>query len=129
MTRLALLVVLGVVASYYFADSRRVLVDKTKALWTPVVEWNAKQQMREVARAVVDQERVTGRLPDHGDWQRWLDYRYAMDKTKTDPWGTAYGLRVWADSIGVVSYGADRRVGTPDDFMVTERRERLGRSR
>ncbi len=127
MTRLVLLIILGFVASYYFPDSRRMLVDKTKALWVPVVEWNSRQKMREVAQDVADQERLTGQLPDRRNWRQWLNYRYTMESSKRDAWGTIYGLRVFADSIGIVSYGPDRKRGTADDFMVTVPRERIGR--
>ncbi len=129
MTRLILLVILGLAVSYYFPDSRRVLVDKTKALWTPVAEWSTKQRMREVAEDVVDEERTTGQLPDRRNWRQWLDYRYTMEQTKTDAWGTMYDLRVFPDSIAIVSYGPDKHRGTPDDIMIVMPRERIGRRR
>jgi hypothetical protein len=127
VTRLILLIILGFAASYYFPDSRRMLVDKTKALWVPVVEWNTKQKMRQVARDVADEERETGQVPDRRDWKQWLDYRYTMESSKTDAWGSVFGLRVLADSIEIISYGPDRKPGTDDDFTVAVPRDRVGR--
>lgn len=129
MTKLILLLILGLLAAYYFPDTRRAIVDKTKTLWVPVVEWNNRQRMQEIAQDVVEHERLTGRLPDRRGWKQWLDYRYAMEASKTDAWGTMYGLRVWADSIGVVSAGPDRKPDTGDEFLVTARRDRHGRVR
>ena len=127
MTRLFLLIVLGVVVTYYFPDSRTWLADTTRPLWVPAVKWNTKEEMRQVGRDVINHERNTGRLPNRRDWLDWLDYRYSMDELKSDSWGTTYELRVWADSIGIVSYGPDRTRGTEDDFHVATPRERRRR--
>lgn len=119
MRKLVLLIVLWFVVTYYFPDSRLMVKQWTRPLWVPVVEWNAKQEMQQVGRDVVDQEVKTGKLPDQRGWLQWLDYRYAMDEMKQDPWGSTYQLKVWADSIAIVSYGPDRTRNTADDFHVT----------
>ena len=92
-----------------------------------MVEWNAKQEMLQVGQDVVNEEVKTGQLPDQRRWLQWLDYRYAMDDMKQDPWGSTYQLKVWADSIAILSYGPDRTRNTADDFHVTVPRMRNGR--
>jgi hypothetical protein len=41
--------------------------------------------MAQVARNVVDQERLTGVLPSGSAWLDWLRYRYATPEAATDP--------------------------------------------
>ncbi len=126
MTKLVLLVILGIVAVYYLPDSRRWVVRETRPVWVPVIEWNTKQRMRQIAQDVIADDRRTGRLPDSADWLQWLDYHYTLEQWKTDAWGTVYRLRVWPDSIAIVSSGPDREPGTADDFMVTAVRPGAG---
>ena len=122
--KLILLVILWFVVTYYFPDSRTWLTDLSRPLWVPLVKWDTKEEMRQVARDVVAHEVSTGKLPDRRQWLDWLDYRYAMDEMKTDAWGSGYQLKVWADSIAVWSYGPDRVRNTEDDFQVAEPRQR-----
>ena len=104
MTKLILLVVL---ARAPWADQR----------------WGTQEEMARVGRNVVDHERLTGQLPAGADWLGWLDARYPSEETSTDPWGTPYQLVVWADSVGIVSFGPDRTRGTRDDFTVVSPRK------
>ncbi|MFQ5538366.1 MAG: type II secretion system protein GspG [Gemmatimonadota bacterium] len=127
MTRLFLLIVFGVVVMYYFPDSRQILVEKTKPLWVPVVKWEARDEMAQVGRDVVNHEINTGRIPKRREWLKWLDYRYATEDLKTDPWGNVYQLRVWPDSVVILSYGPDRVRNTEDDFEVAVPRPRRRR--
>lgn len=129
MIRLILLVILWVVTTSYFPDSRQWIKDNTEFAWVPVVKWNTEEEMKQVGRDVVAHEANTGRLPDRRDWIPWLDYRYSSDELKMDAWGSTYELRVWADSVGIVSYGPDRTRGTEDDFTVATPRERPRRRR
>ncbi len=127
MTRLILLIILGIVVTYYFPDSRTMLVEASEPLWVPVVKWDVQEEMRQVARDVVGYENNTGRLPERRRWLEWLDYRYASNQLTKDTWGNTYELRVWADSVGILSYGPDRTRATEDDFVVTEPRQRRRR--
>ena len=124
MRKLVLLVVLWFVVTYYFPDSRHWLVEITKPVWTPLVKWNTKEEMKQVAQDVVSHEVFTGKLPDRRGWLEWLDYRYPMDELKRDAWGSTYQLRVWADSVAIWSYGPDRTRQTEDDFQVSAPRQR-----
>ena len=46
-----------------------------------------------------------------------------------DAWGTPYSLKLWTDSIGIVSNGPDLEVNTTDDLLETTRIERQRRRR
>ena len=127
MSRLFLLVLLGVTATYYFPDSRQMLLEFAAPVVAPAVKWSTKGEMGQVGRNVIEQERLTGQLPDRRNWVGWLDSRYSTDDLRQDPWGTVYQLQVWADSVAIVSYGPDRTRSTDDDFQVVTLRERRGR--
>ena len=127
MGRLFLLVLLGVVAAYYFPDSRQAMQDAATPLMVPVVKWMTMEEMGRVGRNVVAHEQRTGKLPDRRSWLAWLDFRYPVDDMKLDPWGSVYQLRVWSDSVAIISVGPDRTRSTEDDFSVVTPRERRGR--
>ena len=127
MGRLILLIILGISAAYYFPDSRQMLLDAAEPVMVPIIRWNTREEMSQVGRDVVAYEQTTGQVPDRRAWFEWLDWRYSMEDSKQDAWGTTYELRVWADSVGIISYGPDRTRSTEDDFVVTTPRERLGR--
>lgn len=127
MRRLILLVVLWLVVTYYFPDSRQWLGEVTKPIWTPLVTWNAREEMKQVAQDVIDHELRTGKLPDRRSWLDWLDYRYPVEELKKDAWGSTYQLKVWADSVAILSFGPDRTRQTEDDFQVSVPRQRSGR--
>lgn len=119
MTRLFLLLVLAVAVWYYFPETRAMLVDVAEPVIVPVKRWSTEEEMRQVARNVVEHERLTGEMPSGARWLEWLDYRYSGDEIKRDPWGSVYQLEVSRDSVRIVSLGKDRIRGTDDDFSVT----------
>ena len=127
MARLILLIVLGVVATYYFPDSRQAIENAAGPVLVPIVRWSTRGEMAQVGDNVVAHEQLTDKLPDRRNWSGWLDYRYPVDEMKQDPWGSRYQLRVWADSVAIVSVGPDRTGSTEDDFSVVTPRERRGR--
>lgn len=127
MRKLVLLIVLWFVVTYYFPDSRVWLTETSRPLWIPFVKWDAREEMKQVGRDVVNFEILTGKLPDRRSWLEWLDYRYSMDQLKHDPWGSTYQLKVFADSVAVWSYGPDRTRITDDDFQVATLRQRRRR--
>ncbi len=124
MARLVLMVVLGLVAAFYFPDSRAVMMDIAEPVIVPVERWSTSAEMRQVGENVLEHERLTGKLPDRRTWVGWLDYRYLSDDLRQDPWGSMYQLRVWADSVAIVSWGPDATSSTEDDFQVVVPRER-----
>lgn len=129
MRKLILLIVLWFVVTYYFPDSRTWLKEASRPLWVPLVKWDTKEEMAQVARDVANYEQLTGKIPDRRDWLKWLDYRYSMGELSKDPWGSTYQLKVFADSVAVWSYGPDRVRQTEDDFQVSAPRQRQHRRR
>lgn len=127
MGRLILLIVLGLSAVYYFPDSRQMLMEASEPIMVPIVRWTTKEEMSQVGRDVVAYEQTTGQLPDRRGWLDWLEWRYTLEDSKKDAWDTVYELKVWADSVGVMSYGPDRTRNTDDDFTVVTLRERRRR--
>ena len=127
MRRPLLLILFGLVAAYYFPDSRQVMVDLAQPVLAPAIRWSTKEEMAQVGRNVIEHERLTGQMPDRRSWLAWLDYRYSAEDLKQDPWGSVYQLRVFADSVAIVSYGPDRTRSTEDDFQVVTPRERRRR--
>ena len=123
MTRLVLLVVLAIVTWYYFPETRAILMDAAEPVVLPVLRWSSREEMSQVGRHIVDHERLTGEVPQVGDWLDWLDYRYASDEVARDPWGSHYQLVIWTDSVGIVSLGPDRTRMTDDDFQIVTPRE------
>lgn len=118
MNRLFLLIVLCLLTWYYFPETRAMLLDVAEPAVVPVVRWSAEEEMGQVARNVVEHERLTGVVPGGPEWLDWLDYRYSVEEIKRDPWGTIYQLEVGPDSVWVLSFGPDRVRGTDDDFRV-----------
>lgn len=124
MIRLLVVIVLGVAAVLWFPDSRAMVMEVTEPVRNRVARWDLEEEMRQVVRDVASYEVNTGSLPDRRRWLEWLDYRYASNELKTDPWGSTYELKVWSDSVGIVSYGPDRVRETSDDLVVATLRQR-----
>ena len=118
MRRLFLLFVLCVAVWYYFPETRAILLDLAEPVVVPIKRWSTEEEMRQVARNVVEHERLTGELPAGARWLEWLDYRYSGDEIKRDPWGSVYQLETSRDSVWVVSLGKDKIRATADDFRV-----------
>ena len=104
-----------------------MLVEASEPIWVPVVKWELREEMKQVGRDVVNYEMNTGQLPQRSNWLDWLDYRYASREVTRDTWGNTYELQIWADSVGILSYGPDRTRSTEDDFVVVTPRQRRGR--
>ena len=118
MSRLLLLVLLGLLTWYYFPETRAMLLDAAEPIIVPVVRWSTEEEMDQIARNVVEHERLTGEMPSGAAWFGWLEYRYPSQDLTVDPWGTVYQLEVSRDSVWVLSFGPDRTRQTGDDFRV-----------
>jgi hypothetical protein len=119
MTRLVLLIILALLTWYYFPETRAMLFKVAEPVVLPIMKWDTEEEMAQVGRNVVDQERLTGVMPTGAAWLPWLLSRYATPEARTDPWGTLYQLKVWKDSVWIISAGPDRVRSTADDFHVT----------
>ena len=119
MSRLLLLIVLALLTWFYFPETRGMLLDVAEPIVVPIVRWSSEEEMQQIARNVVEHERLTGQLPAGSAWLGWLDYRYPSSDVTLDPWGTVYQLEVSRDSVWVLSFGPDRTRRTDDDFRVS----------
>jgi hypothetical protein len=124
MTRLLLLGFLAVATWLYFPETRAMLLDVAEPVVLPVMRWSTEEEMATVGRNAVERERLTGELPIGEAWLGWLQFRYASDEARMDPWGSTYQLEVSKDSVWTLSYGPDRTRGTTDDFRVSTPRNR-----
>jgi len=124
MTKLVLLVVLAALTWVYFPETRAIVLDLAAPIAVPLARWSTEEEMAQVARNVVDQERLTGSLPMGSDWLDWLRVRYASPEATLDPWGSTYQLAATKDSVWILSFGPDRTRGTADDFRVASSRHR-----
>lgn len=122
VTRLILLTLLAIVTWLYFPETRAILLDVAEPIVTPIVRWSTEEDMAQIARNVVEHERLTGSMPAGSGWLGWLDYRYAAEDMYTDPWGSIYQMEATADSVRIVSFGPDRVRMTEDDFSVSTQR-------
>ena len=122
MRKLFLLVVLCLVTWFYFEETRAMLLEWAEPVVLPVIRWSTEEEMRQLARNVVEHERLTGELPTGPGWLEWLDYRYASEEIRRDPWGTIYQMEASDDSVWILSFGPDRVRSTQDDFRVASPR-------
>ena len=119
MTRLVLLLVLAVATWLYFPETRAMVLDIAEPVATPIARWSTSEDMAQIARNVVEHERLTGEIPAGAAWLDWLSYRYASEDIYTDPWGSIYQLELSGDSVWILSYGPDRLRETDDDFTIS----------
>jgi hypothetical protein len=126
MSRLLLLILLGVVTWIYFPESRVFAADAVRPVLTPVFRWQTKQEMTRVAHELELREREGYGLPDSRRFRVWLTTSFTGEAT-VDSWGTPYALELQRDSFAVVSWGPDGLPTTADDLQVARRRAGLTR--
>lgn len=118
MSRLILMILLGILTWLYFPETRTLLLDVAEPVVVPIIRWSTEEEMSQIARNVVEHERLTGQMPSGAAWLGWLEYRYPTEDVQLDPWGTVYQLEVSRDSVWVLSFGPDRTRETDDDFRI-----------
>jgi hypothetical protein len=112
---LLLLILLG--AAAYFPQTRPVVQEYIGPILNPVLTWQTNGEMARIKRELESLNRQGSDLPTPGpSFQAWM-VRNFMGGAKTDAWGGNYTLTFWRDSLGIVSNGPDREVGTPDDLI------------
>ena len=119
MGKLFVLLILGLGAALYFPQTRPVVLDTLAPVLNPVLVWQTKGEMDHIVRELLSLNRQGQTLPASGDsFQDWMR-RSFQGGSLEDAWGVPYTLRVWTDSVGVVSNGPDLEIGTTDDVMQT----------
>ena len=127
MTRLLLLVALGIVAALYFPESRAVVLDAATPVLTPLRRWQTQHEMDEIAREIRTHERENyGQLPPARGFANWLVGRLGQD-AGLDSWGGEYALLLERDSFVIVSWGPDGLPRNGDDIRASFVRSRPGR--
>ena len=115
MGKLFLIAIIGLGVALYFPDTRASVLEKGEPVLRPMLIWNAEREMEEIISGLQQVENIERRLPEKGEWVRWLDNRYAGDASR-DPWGSLYLYEVQDDSFAVASNGPDREMKTDDDL-------------
>ena len=124
---LLLLVLLG--ASLYFPQTRPVVVDTFAPLLNPFLTWQTEAEMDRVGRELQSLNRRGADLPKPGaSFHSWMGSTF-YGPDRTDSWGIDYTLKVWQDSIGLVSNGPDLEIGTEDDIVLISLIQRRRRNR
>lgn len=128
MFKVVLLILVLFGAALYFPQTRPVVIDALSPVMNPVLTWQTRGEMDGIARELQLLSREGGDLPAPGArFDAWMLKNF-MGGAKTDAWGVNYTLKVWRDSIGIVSNGPDQEIDTPDDIvqgvMVQSRRDR-----
>jgi hypothetical protein len=115
MGKLFLIAIVGLGAALYFPDTRASVLSKGEPVLRPMFIWNAEREIEEIITGLQQMENVERRLPEKGQWVKWVDDRYAGDASR-DPWGNIYAYEVKDDSFAVASNGPDREIKTEDDI-------------
>jgi hypothetical protein len=116
MTKLILLILVGLGAALYFPDSRQFLAERSMPLLNPVFRWQTADEMDQIVRDLrtYEQEHYN-QLPARDEWGAFLERTYSGDQT-VDSWGSRYHYMFQRDSFVIVSYGPDKVYGTDDDI-------------
>ena len=129
MARVVLLLLILLGAALYFPKTRPVVVDTLAPVLNPVLTWQTKGEMNRISRELESLNRQGSDLPPPGEsFQNWMGKNF-LGGAKTDAWGFPYTLKVWRDSIGIVSNGPDQEIATPDDIILSTMTRRSQRRR
>ena len=117
MSRVILMIFLGLSAAMYFPDSRQAIIDRAMPVLKPILTRAAVREMNQISQELLDADQIGQPLPSRRNWLRWLDENYPGE-TSLDPWGNVYQFYPWADSLALISYGPDKERGTEDDVRI-----------
>ena len=119
MSRLILLVLLGIVAAFYFPDSRAMLLEKGAPVIDPILGMQTSSEMDKIANDLMAYRRENfGRLPGRRQFPTWIEDQYSGGGSR-DAWGSAYEYQLRRRDFELRSYGPDRIRSTEDDIVVT----------
>jgi hypothetical protein len=112
---LVLLILLG--AALYFPKTRPVVLEFVGPVVNPVLRWQTDGEMERIARELESLHRQGSNIPTPGaSFQSWMERNF-MGGAKEDAWGNNYSLKVWRESVGIVSSGPDEELDTADDLV------------
>ncbi len=119
MKKILVLLVVLLSAAMLEPRSRAYVLDLIGPLGDRHRRGAAERALKRIAVDVQREAARSGAFPQ-GAFDRWLKQ---VKQDPQDPWGSAYYLEVFADSIVVASPGPDERKRTGDDVRVVRRRE------
>lgn len=129
MGKLILFLILLLGAGFYFPATRPMLVDLFAPVLDPALSWQTRGEMEQITRELQMLNREGQLLPEPGqDFAEWMVRNFYGGSSK-DAWGNEYTLRIWPDSVGVVSRGPDLEIDTADDIVQAARMQRQRRRR
>jgi hypothetical protein len=126
--KFVLMVVLVLGAALYFPQTRPTVLAILRPVLNPVLVWQTKSEMGQIIRELQAMDREGRQLPQPGqEFQAWMERNFQGGSLQ-DSWGSPYALRLWTDSLAVVSLGPDLEIHTADDVVRTvEIQRRPGR--
>lgn len=123
MLKFIMFVAVLIGAALYFPQTRPVVLDAASPIIDPVLRWQTRGEMNQIARDLEQRERSTRRLPEpRQQWPAWLEHEYQGGDATTDSWGNPYQYQLGRDSFTLTSRGPDLQLGTDDDLVVTRER-------
>lgn len=117
MGKLFVFLLLALGAALYFPSTRAVVLDTLEPVLNPVLAWQTKSEMDQIARELQMINREGQAIPEPGEqFQAWMGRNFQGGDSE-DAWGNPYTLKLWPDSFGIVSRGPDLEVNTSDDLV------------
>ena len=127
MGKLILILLLALGAGLYFPQTRGVIMEFVAPALNPLLAWQTRGEMEQIARELQNLNRQGDPLPAEGEeFGHWVARRF-QGGSSLDAWGHSYSLKIWPDSVGIISSGPDAQVRTGDDILHTARIQRQRR--
>ena len=119
MGKLFVFLLLALGAALYFPKTRPVVLDTLAPVLNPVLSWQTRSEMDQIARELQMINREGQALPERGEeFQAWMGRNF-QGGSSVDGWGNPYSLLIWEDSVGIRSRGPDLEINTTDDLVET----------
>ena len=119
MGKIFVVLLLALGAALYLPGTRPVVLDTLAPVLNPVLTWQTRSEMDQIARELQMINREGQALPERGEeFQAWMGRNFQGGSSE-DSWGNPYTLVIWPDSVGILSKGPDLEVNTADDIMET----------
>ncbi len=119
MAKAIFLFILCFGAAMYFPQTRPTVVELLAPVLNPALTWQTQGEMDQIARELQSLNRQGQPLPKAGkEFNEWM-LRNFQGGSGLDAWDNPYTLRIWPDSVGIISNGPDMEIRTEDDLLVT----------
>ncbi len=120
MAKLVVVAVLLFAAALSIPQTRPTVLTYSEPVLYPVFLWQTKSEMERIGAQITNFENQYYKLPTSAaDFPKYMEHHFTEKKARIDSWSTEYRLKIWPDSIGVISAGPDRKHGTEDDIAHT----------